>query len=52
MPTHVEIDETLLAEAMKAGGFETGEASVEEALRRMIRAIAQREALDALHGIG
>ena len=52
MRTRVEIDRAVLDEAMKAGGFETAEAAVEAALRQMIRSMAQKRALETLHGIG
>ena len=52
MHSRVEIDRALLDEAMKVGGFLTAEAAVEAALRQMIRSVAQRQALQDLHGIG
>ena len=45
MRIRVEIESALLEEAMKVGGFETREATVESALRQMIRTAAQRQAL-------
>ena len=52
MRTNIEIDDALLAEAMKATGLATKKATVEEALKRVVRASRQRRALEELHGIG
>ena len=52
MRTNIDIDDTLLAEAMKATGLTTKKATVEEALKRLVRAARQRKALDELDGIG
>jgi Arc/MetJ family transcription regulator len=52
MRTNIDIDDALMAEAMKATGLATKKATVEEALKRIVRASRQREALEALHGIG
>ena len=43
--TNIDIDDDLLAKAMAATGLTTKKATVEEALRRLVR---QRERLDAL----
>jgi Arc/MetJ family transcription regulator len=52
MRTNIDIDDALLAEAMKATGLATKKATVEEALKRVVRASRQRKALEDLHGIG
>jgi Arc/MetJ family transcription regulator len=52
MRTSVEIDETLVAEAMEVFGLDTTVAAVEEALRRTVRQARQRQALKELKGIG
>ncbi len=49
MRTNIEIDDHLLAEAMKVGGFRTKKAAVEEALRLLTRKKAYRDVL-ALRG--
>ena len=43
MRTNIEIDDDLLAEAMEAAGQTTKKATVEEALRRLVRIIAGGE---------
>ena len=37
MRTNIEIDDKLMAEALKAGGFSTKKATVEEGLRLLVR---------------
>lgn len=37
MRTNIEINDSLMAEAMKAGGFETKKATVEEGLRLLVQ---------------
>ena len=37
MRTNIDIDDDLLAEAMKAAGLTTKKATVEEALRRLVK---------------
>jgi len=41
-----------MMEAMQASGFTTKKATVEEALRRLVRRQQQREAIASLAGIG
>ncbi len=41
MRTNIEIDDGLMAEALKAGGFKTKKATVEEGLRLLVRTRAQ-----------
>lgn len=52
MRTNIDIDDELLAEAMKVGGFATKKATVEDALRQYVRIAGQRQALEELRGIG
>jgi Arc/MetJ family transcription regulator len=52
MRTNIEIDDTLIAEAMKATGLPTKKATVEEALRRLVRRHRQRQAIADLAGQG
>lgn len=52
MRTNIDIDDTLMAEAMKATGLRTKKETVEEALRQLLRERELREALDSLRGIG
>ena len=41
MRTNIQINDTLMAEALKAGGFKTKRAAVEEGLRLLVRTRAQ-----------
>ncbi len=50
--TNIEIDDSLLAQAMAATGQTTKRATVEEALRTVVRIRAQLEALKDLKGSG
>jgi len=52
MRTNIEIDDKLLAEAMAASGLATKKATVEEALRRLVRSHRQRQAIATLAGVG
>lgn len=52
MRTIIEIDDGLMAEAMKATGAKTKREAVERALRQVVRAQRQLEALRGLKGIG
>ena len=52
MRTNIEIDDKLLARAMKASGHSTKRATVEEGLRLLVRLGDQKEALEALRGLG
>lgn len=52
MRTNIEIDDKLLRQAMKATGQTTKRATVEEALRRVVKLHQQRLALKRLKGIG
>jgi Arc/MetJ family transcription regulator len=50
--TNIEIDDELMAEAMKALGQSTKKATVEAALRLAARNSRLRQAIDNLAGIG
>ena len=52
MRTTVDIDDTLLAEAMEASGLKTKKATVEEALRRLVREHRQKNAIADMAGLG
>jgi Arc/MetJ family transcription regulator len=52
MRTNIDIDDTLLAEAMALGGLPTKRAAVEEGLRLLVRLHSQAAALTELQGIG
>ena len=50
MRTNIEIDDGLMAEAMRRGGHPTKKAAVEEGLRLLVTLARQREAAAALWG--
>jgi Arc/MetJ family transcription regulator len=52
MRTNIEIDDELMAEAMKATGKNTKKATIEEALRRMVVSQRRKQALKNLEGMG
>lgn len=52
MRTNIDIDDDLLAEAMKITGLPTKKATIEEALRRLVRGRDQLKALDEVWGTG
>ncbi len=52
MRTNIEIDDELMAQAMRLTGFSTKRATVEEGLRLLIRIRKQAEALRVLKGLG
>ena len=52
MRTNIEIDDDLLADAMKATGQVTKKATVEEALRRVVRRHRRLNALEDIAGLG
>ena len=52
MRTNIDIDDTLMAEAMTALHLPTKRAVVEEGLRLIIRLHDQRQAFEDLRGIG
>jgi len=52
MRTNIEIDDALLAEAMAATGHTTKRATVEAALRTLIRLRHQAAAIERMKGMG
>ena len=52
MRTNIDLDDELLSEAMKATGLSTKKATVEEALRLVVRRSKQRKALRDIAGLG
>jgi Arc/MetJ family transcription regulator len=50
--TNIDIDQQLLTKAMKATGATTKKATVEEALRRVVKNHEARKAISDLRGIG
>ncbi len=52
MRTNIEIDDDLLAEAMAAAGLSTKKATVEEALRALVRSHRRRAAIADMIGLG
>jgi Arc/MetJ family transcription regulator len=50
--TNIDIDDDLLKEAMTATGQTTKRATVEEALRTVVRLFRQKQAIEELRGIG
>lgn len=52
MRTNIDIDDRLMAEAMKVTGESTKKATVEAALRKVIAISEQMAALEAMRGLG
>ena len=52
MRTNIDLDDTLIAEAMAITGLPTKKATVEEALRRLIGAAQRRQAIEDMRGMG
>ena len=52
MRTNIDIDDTLMADAMEATGATTKREAVHLALTSAVRAARQRKAWDELRGIG
>ena len=52
MRTNIDLDDTLVSEAMKVTGLSTKKAVVEEALRRLGRAAGQSQAIADMAGLG
>ncbi len=52
MRTNIDIDDTLLSQAMAVTGLTTKRAAVEEALRMLVRVRAQARSLADLQGLG
>jgi Arc/MetJ family transcription regulator len=52
MRTNIEIDDKLMAQAIRLTGLSTKRAVVEEGLRLLVRVRKQAQALKALRGLG
>lgn len=52
MRTTIDINDDLIAEAMAATGLATKKATVEEALRCLVRRSRRRRAVDDMTGLG
>jgi Arc/MetJ family transcription regulator len=52
MRTNIDVDDALLAEAMAAAGLTTKKATVEEALRVLVRQYRRRRAIGDMAGLG
>jgi Arc/MetJ family transcription regulator len=52
MRTNIDLNDELLAEAMAATGLPTKKATVEEALRHLVRRHRQKAAIANLAGLG
>ena len=52
MRTNIDIDDDLVAEAMRVSGARTKKAVVEEGLKLVVRLARQRDAVDDLFGLG
>jgi Arc/MetJ family transcription regulator len=52
MRTNIDIDDELIAQAMAVTGLTTKKATVEEALRRLVRFHRRRVAMEKLAGSG
>jgi len=52
MRTNIEIDDSLLSQAMSSSGLSTKRATVEEGLRLLVRIHAQARALEDIGGLG
>lgn len=50
--TNIEIDDNLIAEAMRRYGLKTKREAVDLALTRLVGPRLTKEAMDSLHGIG
>ena len=52
MRTNIDLDEALIGEALRLTGLSTKKAVVEEALRRLVRAARQTQAIRHMTGLG
>lgn len=52
MRTNIEIDDDLIAEAIRASGAKTKKAAVEEGLRLLVRLAEQKRAVEDMTGLG
>jgi Arc/MetJ family transcription regulator len=52
MRTNIDLDDDLITAAMDATGLPTKKATVEEALRRLVRQHRQKQAIAGMAGLG
>ena len=52
MRTNIDIDDSLMNEALQVTGAKTKKAAVEEGLRLLVRLAAQRRAVEDMMGLG
>lgn len=52
MRTNIDLDDTLLKQAMRVTGLKSKKATVEEALRQVVRRARQIQALEEMRGMG
>jgi Arc/MetJ family transcription regulator len=52
MRTNIDLDDALVQQAMAATGQRTKKGAIQEALRRLVRAHEQRQAIEDLRGLG
>ena len=52
MRTNIDLDDTLVQQVMAATGQRTKKGAIQEALRRLVRAHEQRQAIEDLRGLG
>jgi Arc/MetJ family transcription regulator len=52
MRTYIDIDDTLMADAIRATGARTKKAAVEEGLRLLVRLAGQKRAVEDMIGLG
>jgi Arc/MetJ family transcription regulator len=52
MRTNIDIDDTLITEAIHATGAKSKKAAVEEGLRLLVRLAKQQRALEDMRGLG
>jgi Arc/MetJ family transcription regulator len=52
MRTNIDIDDTLIAEAIQLTGAKTKRAAVEEGLRLLVRLARQKRAVEDMRGLG
>lgn len=52
MRTNIELDDKLVADAMRATGLKTKKATIEEALRQLVKTDRRKQAIKELAGIG
>ncbi|OBZ96037.1 transcriptional regulator [Pararhizobium polonicum] len=52
MRTNIDLDDTLMSQAMAVTGLATKKATVEHALRFLVRNTLQRKAISDMNGLG